>query len=85
MSYAYAVEAETEISIEELRLLEASYEKEVREMQVPSTDTTFNYGWGLIRSHYKEDRWKGIQILEGKAQCVHKAGSCWGVLHLTLE
>jgi mitochondrial fission 1 protein len=45
--------------------LEATYEKEISRQHHASDETVFNYGWGLVQSHFLEDRKKGILLLKG--------------------
>ncbi|CAG8440974.1 4293_t:CDS:2 [Dentiscutata heterogama] len=58
----YAVDAESPLTIEELSVLRRQFEKEVREDDV-TTQTKFNYAWGLIKSRRKNEQQLGVRLL----------------------
>ncbi|KAJ1975482.1 mitochondrial membrane protein [Dimargaris verticillata] len=60
-SLPLAVDAETPLSQEELDVLSRQYEREGE--QRASLQTKFNYAWGLVKSNYRRDQEKGIQLL----------------------
>ena len=58
-----AIEALSEINDQDLAAIEARY-KEQSLTATLSTATEFEYGWALVRSGYREDRLRGITLLE---------------------
>ena len=62
MSLPYAADAETSLSPAELGVLRNQYEKENAEGHA-STQTKFNYAWGLVKSPRREDMVEGVSIL----------------------
>ncbi|KAL7424829.1 Mitochondrial fission 1 protein [Cryptotrichosporon argae] len=59
----YAAEAETSLSYDELEVLRSQYYKEVQDGHV-STQTKFNYGWGLVKSQAQELQTEGVKLLQ---------------------
>lgn len=59
---AYATEATTAIDDADLYKIERQYTEEAAANTL-TPDATFTYGWALIRSAYKRDRTKGIEVL----------------------
>ncbi|KIJ55321.1 hypothetical protein M422DRAFT_219942 [Sphaerobolus stellatus SS14] len=58
----YAADAQTSISYDELEVLRLQYRKEQAQGEV-STQTKFNYAWGLVKSPKKEDQEEGVKLL----------------------
>ncbi|CAG8499183.1 3401_t:CDS:2, partial [Acaulospora colombiana] len=56
----YAADAELPVSVEELGVLKRQFEIEGAEV---TTQTKFNYAWGLIKSKRKPDQKYGVQLL----------------------
>ncbi|CAG8519732.1 683_t:CDS:2 [Ambispora gerdemannii] len=59
-SLPYAAEAEAPLSHAELNVLRKQYEREGKEEA--TTQTKFNYAWGLIRSKSKSDHLTGVTL-----------------------
>lgn len=47
-----------------MKVLRTQYEKEVAHSHV-STQTKFNYAWGLVKSPVREHQVEGVQLLAG--------------------
>lgn len=60
----YAVDAETPISYDELQVLELQYVKEQASGHI-TTQTKFNYAWGLVKSPQREHQQNSIKIFQG--------------------
>ncbi|KAH9991128.1 mitochondrial fission 1 protein [Russula vinacea] len=58
----YAADAEVSLSYDELQVLRTQYEKEVAQTHV-TTQTKFNYAWGLVKSPIREHQVEGVQLL----------------------
>ncbi|KAI0297446.1 mitochondrial fission 1 protein [Multifurca ochricompacta] len=58
----YAADAEVSLSFDELYVLRTQYEKELAQSHV-TTQTMFNYAWGLVKSPVREDQLQGVQLL----------------------
>ncbi|KAI9509120.1 hypothetical protein F5148DRAFT_1189857 [Russula earlei] len=58
----YAADAEISLSFDELQVLRTQYEKEVAQSHV-TTQTKFNYAWGLVKSPIREHQAEGVQLL----------------------
>ncbi|CAG8487279.1 2010_t:CDS:2 [Acaulospora morrowiae] len=56
----YAADAELSLSSDELGVLRRQYDHEGAEV---TTQTKFNYAWGLIKSKKKPDQQLGVQLL----------------------
>ncbi|KAG9295944.1 hypothetical protein G9A89_011796 [Geosiphon pyriformis] len=56
----YAAEAEAPLSTEELNVLRRQHDREAPEV---TTQTKFNFAWGLIRSRRKTDHQLGVGLL----------------------
>jgi len=59
----YAADAEVSLSYDELVVLQRQYEKE-QELGHITSQTTFNYAWGLVKSPNKEQQVEGIGLLQ---------------------
>ncbi|CAG8499119.1 30324_t:CDS:2 [Gigaspora margarita] len=67
----YAADAESPLTIEELSVLRRQFEKEVKEDDV-TTQTKFNYAWGLIKSRRKNEQQLGVRLLaERRRECLY--------------
>ncbi|KAH9044021.1 hypothetical protein EDB84DRAFT_1471412 [Lactarius hengduanensis] len=58
----YAADAEFSLSFDELQVLRTQYEKELAQSHV-TTQTKFNYAWGLVKSPIREHQVEGVQLL----------------------
>ncbi|KAN0109652.1 mitochondria fission 1 protein [Russula decolorans] len=58
----YAADAEVSLQYDELQVLRTQYEKEVANSHV-TTQTKFNYAWGLVKSPVREHQVEGVQLL----------------------
>ncbi|WWC65554.1 mitochondria fission 1 protein [Kwoniella dejecticola CBS 10117] len=59
----YAAEAETSLGYEELQVLRTQYYKEIEQGHV-TTQSKFNYGWGLVKSNTAELQTEGVKLLQ---------------------
>ncbi|WVQ66599.1 mitochondria fission 1 protein [Kwoniella sp. B9012] len=59
----YAAEAETSLGYEELQVLKTQYYKEIEQGHV-TTQSKFNYGWGLVKSGSAEYQTEGVKLLQ---------------------
>ncbi|KAK1923857.1 mitochondria fission 1 protein [Papiliotrema laurentii] len=59
----YAAEAESSLSFDELEVLRTQYYKEIEQGHV-TTQSKFNYGWGLIKSNSADLQTEGIKLLQ---------------------
>ncbi|GFZ50262.1 Mitochondria fission 1 protein [Saitozyma sp. JCM 24511] len=59
----YAAEAETSLAPEELDVLRSQYYKEIEQGHV-TTQSKFNYGWGLVKSSTAEQQTEGVKLLQ---------------------
>ncbi|WWD20029.1 mitochondria fission 1 protein [Kwoniella shandongensis] len=59
----YAAEAETGLSYDELEVLRTQYYKEIEQGHV-TTQSKFNYGWGLVKSQTAELQTEGVKLLQ---------------------
>ncbi len=64
MSLPYAADAETSLSPSELDVLRNQYEKE-RASGHATTQTKFNYAWGLVKSKRRDEMAAGVDLLTG--------------------
>lgn len=64
MSLPYAADAETSLSPSELEVLKSQYEAELAAGHV-TTQTKFNYAWGLVKSKTRADMSVGVGLLTG--------------------
>ena len=62
MSLPYAADAETSLSPSELGVLRSQYESELAQGHV-TTQTKFNYAWGLVKSKNRDDMSHGVGLL----------------------
>ena len=60
-------EADYEIPLKELQEFEQIFTQQKEEGNRPTHESQFNYGWALVCSKYKQDKQKGIRLLQGKA------------------
>lgn len=65
MSLPYAADAELSLSPAELSVLAAQYEKELSTGHV-TTQTKFNYAWGLVKSRNRDEMSRGVGLLTGE-------------------
>ncbi|KAK4685102.1 hypothetical protein P7C73_g5054, partial [Tremellales sp. Uapishka_1] len=59
----YAAEAESSLSYEELEVLRTQYYREIEQGHV-TTQSKFNYGWGLVKSGTAELQTEGVKLLQ---------------------
>ncbi|OCF37275.1 mitochondria fission 1 protein [Kwoniella heveanensis CBS 569] len=59
----YAAEAESSLSYDELEVLRRQYYKEIEQGHV-TTQSKFNYGWGLVKSPTAEQQTEGVKLLQ---------------------
>ncbi|KAI0051041.1 mitochondrial fission 1 protein [Auriscalpium vulgare] len=59
----YAADAEVSLSFDELQVLRTQYEREVAQSHV-TTQTKFNFAWGLVKSPVREHQVEGVRILQ---------------------
>ncbi|KAL1409038.1 Mitochondrial fission 1 protein [Vanrija albida] len=59
----YAAEAETSLGYDELEVLRNQYYKEIESGHVTS-QSKFNYGWGLVKSAAPELQTEGVKLLQ---------------------
>lgn len=62
MSLPYAADAETSLSPSELQVLKSQYETELAAGHV-TTQTKFNYAWGLVKSKQRAEMSIGVGLL----------------------
>ncbi|KAG8861449.1 mitochondrial membrane protein [Tulasnella sp. 330] len=59
----YAADAEDSLSFDELEVLRIQYQKELAQAHA-TTQTKFNYAWGLIKSPGKDNHVEGVRLLQ---------------------
>jgi len=59
----YAADAEDSLSYDELEVLRLQYERELTQAHA-TTQTKFNYAWGLIKSPGKDQQAEGVRLLQ---------------------
>jgi len=59
----YAAEAEISLSFDELEVLRTQYYKEIEQGHV-TTQSKFNYGWGLVKCSNPEMQTEGVKLLQ---------------------
>ncbi|CAK9779491.1 mitochondrial fission 1 protein [Cutaneotrichosporon oleaginosum] len=59
----YAAEAECSLSYDELEVLRNQYYKEIESGHV-TTQSKFNYGWGLVKSNSADLQTEGVKLLQ---------------------
>ncbi|EED80915.1 predicted protein [Postia placenta Mad-698-R] len=59
----YAADAEVSLSYDELEVLRLQYQKELSQSHV-TTQTKFNYAWGLVKSPMREHQAEGVRLLQ---------------------
>jgi mitochondrial fission 1 protein len=64
MSLPYAVDAEQPLQPAELAVLRDQYLRELNQGHA-STQTKFNFAWGLVKSRKREDMAEGVALLTG--------------------
>lgn len=64
MSLPYAADAETSLSASELQVLKQQYRTELAAGHV-TTQTKFNYAWGLVKSQNRAEMCVGVGLLTG--------------------
>lgn len=67
----YALDVSTPLSSSELSVLRGQYEKE-RASGHATTQTKFNYAWGLVKSEKREEVGEGVGVLAG--ECGERPG-----------
>lgn len=70
MSLPYAADAETSLSPSELQVLKQQYQTELASGHI-TTQTKFNYAWGLVKSKQRTDMSSGVGLLTGKMHATH--------------
>lgn len=65
MSLPYAADAELSLSPSELSVLASQYQSELATGHV-TTQTKFNYAWGLVKSKSRDEMSRGIGLLTGE-------------------
>lgn len=65
MSLPYAADAETSLSPAELDVLRGQYERELAAGHA-TTQTKFNYAWGLVKSKRRDEMAEGVGLLTGE-------------------
>jgi hypothetical protein len=65
MSLPYAVDAEQPLQPSELQVLRDQFLRELNQGHA-STQTKFNYAWGLVKSKSREDMAEGVGLLTGE-------------------
>ncbi|KAI0249713.1 hypothetical protein BJV78DRAFT_1347698 [Lactifluus subvellereus] len=58
----YAADAEVSLTFDELQVLRTQYEKELAQSHV-TTQTKFNYAWGLVKSPIRDHQLEGVHLL----------------------
>ena len=64
-SLPYAVDAEQPLHASELQVLRDQFMRELNQGHA-STQTKFNYAWGLVKSRSREDMAEGVGLLTGE-------------------
>ncbi|KAF9054355.1 hypothetical protein BJ165DRAFT_1438232 [Panaeolus papilionaceus] len=59
----YAADAEMSLTYDELEVLRLQYQKEVAQNHI-TTQTKFNYAWGLVKSPVREHQVEGVKLLQ---------------------
>ncbi|KAH6916172.1 mitochondrial fission 1 protein [Coprinopsis sp. MPI-PUGE-AT-0042] len=59
----YAADAEDSLTYDELEVLRLQYYKELGQAHV-TTQTKFNYAWGLVKSQLREHQVEGVRLLQ---------------------
>ncbi|KAH9839862.1 mitochondrial fission 1 protein [Rhodofomes roseus] len=59
----YAADAEVSLSYDELEVLRLQYQRELSQSHV-TTQTKFNYAWGLVKSPIREHQVEGVRLLQ---------------------
>ncbi|KAI0058999.1 mitochondrial fission 1 protein [Artomyces pyxidatus] len=59
----YAADAEVSLSFDELQVLRLQYEREFGQGHI-TTQTKFNYAWGLVKSPLREHQVEGVRMLQ---------------------
>ncbi|ORY35043.1 hypothetical protein BCR39DRAFT_516309 [Naematelia encephala] len=74
----YAAEAETSLSYDELQVLRTQYYKEIEQGHV-TTQSKFNYGWGLVKSQNGDMQTEGIKLLQEiySSSPAHRRETCY--------
>lgn len=67
MSLPYAADAEISLSPSELDVLRGQYERELASGHA-TTQTKFNYAWGLVKSKRRDEMSTGVNLLTGESQ-----------------
>jgi fission 1 protein len=67
MSLPYAVDAEQPLQPSELQVLRDQFMRELNQGHA-STQTKFNYAWGLVKSRSREDMAEGVGLLTGECK-----------------
>lgn len=75
MSLPYAVDAEQPLAADELEVLRDQFARETNQGHA-STQTKFNYAWGLVKSRRREDMAEGVALLTGEFDWVVEAMNC---------
>ncbi|THH07014.1 hypothetical protein EW146_g9446 [Bondarzewia mesenterica] len=59
----YAADAHVSLSYDELEVLKLQYQRELAQAHV-TTQTKFNYAWGLVKSPLREQQVEGVRLLQ---------------------
>ncbi|KAJ3561449.1 hypothetical protein NP233_g10189 [Leucocoprinus birnbaumii] len=59
----YAADAEVSLSYDELEVLRRQYQKELSAAHI-TTQTKFNYAWGLVKSPVHDYQVEGVRLLQ---------------------
>ncbi|KDQ19033.1 hypothetical protein BOTBODRAFT_28520 [Botryobasidium botryosum FD-172 SS1] len=59
----YAADAEVSLQFDELEVLRLQYNKEIQQGHI-TTQTKFNYAWGLVKSPLREHQVEGVRLLQ---------------------
>ncbi|EAU90349.2 mitochondrial fission 1 protein [Coprinopsis cinerea okayama7 len=59
----YAADAEDSLTYDELEVLRLQYQKELSQAHV-TTQTKFNYAWGLVKSPIRDHQIDGVRLLQ---------------------
>ncbi|CAG7847776.1 Mitochondria fission 1 protein [Serendipita indica DSM 11827] len=59
----YAADAEVSLSYDELEVLRRQFQREEEQGHV-TTQTKFNYAWGLVKSPQREQQVRGVHLLQ---------------------
>ena len=64
MNLPYAAEADAELSVAELEVLEEAYTRASQSHVKIPIQIKFNYAWGLVRSRFRADQERGVSMFK---------------------